>query len=253
MRRLVGKFVEPLTAARRARTSQYAASAHHRDSDVSILIEAAVESLDDALAAVAGGAHRLELCADLHVGGTTPAPALITAVRERVDVPVLVMIRPRAGDFVYSPAAFRLMVDEIDVARELGAAGVVLGVLDTSRAIDVRATRELAASARDLPITFHRAIDESPDLLASIDTLASLGIARVLSSGGAATALEGADTLRAMVQRAGRSVSIVAGGSVRAGNVAELVRRTGVREVHARCGGDAERIAAIARALSQLE
>ena len=215
-----------------------------------ILVEAAVETLDDALAAVAGGAHRLELCAHLDAGGTSPDPALISEVRARVDLPVLVMIRPRAGDFVYSRAELTRMARDIDVARALGAAGVVFGTLDASGRIDAFATGELVAAARGLPVTFHRAIDETPDAAASIDILASLGVTRVLSSGGAASALDGADTLNAMMQRAGTSLSIVAGGGVRAHNVAELVRRTGVREVHARCGGDAARIAAIVRAVS---
>ena len=219
---------------------------------MTILIEAAVESLDDALAAVAGGAERLELCADLDAGGTTPRPEVLSAVHMRVSVPVLVMVRPRAGDFVYSAAESSRMAEYIDVARAQGAAGVVLGALDRAGRIDTATTRALVAAARGLPVTFHRAIDETPDLLASIDTLASLGVARVLSSGGGPSALEGADALRTLVQRAGSTLTVVAGGSVRAHNVAELVRRTGVREVHARCGGDTERIAAIRRSLANL-
>jgi len=214
-----------------------------------ILIEAAVESRADALAAVAGGADRLELCADLDAGGTTPTPALVAEVLARVRVPVLVMIRPRPGDFVYSRAELDRMRDDIAVAIELGAAGVVLGALDTSSLVDAAATRELIAAARGTAVTFHRAIDDTPDVLVAIDILASLGATRVLSSGAAPTAIEGADTLAAMVARAGDGPRIVAGGSVRAGNVAALVRRAGVREVHARCGGEASRIRGIREAL----
>ena len=125
------------------------------------------------------------------------------------------------------------------------AAGVVLGALTEEGHVDVPATRGLMGAAHGLPVTFHRAIDETPDVLEAIDSLAALGVARVLSSGTAPTALEGADTLAAMVARAGDRMQIVAGGSVRAGNVAEIVRRTGVRAVHARCGGDAARIRAM--------
>lgn len=214
-----------------------------------ILIEAAVETLDDALAAVAGGADRLELCADLDHGGTTPAPALVADVLARVTVPVLVMIRPRAGDFVYSRAERDRMRDDIAVAIDLGAAGIVLGALDSSGSVDAPATRDLIAAALGRTVTFHRAIDETPDVLAAIDTVASLGAARVLSSGTAPTAIEGADTLAAMVERAGDALIVVAGGGVRAHNVAALVRRSGVREVHARCGGDASRIRGIREAL----
>lgn len=217
---------------------------------MSILIEAAVESLDDARAAIAGGTHRLELCADLDAGGTTPARSLVTEVLADVMVPVLVMIRPRPGDFVYTRAELDRMRDDVGIALQLGAAGVVLGALDTSRRVDTVATRELLAAARGRPVTFHRAIDDTPDVLEAIDSLAALGVARVLSSGAAPTALDGIDTLAAMVERAGDALKIVAGGGVRAGNVAEIVRRTGVREVHARCAGDAERIRGIAAIVS---
>ena len=215
-----------------------------------ILIEAAVESLDDARAAIAGGAARLELCADLDAGGTTPASALVSDVLAQVDVPVLVMIRPRPGDFVYTRAELDRMRDDIAVALRLGAAGVVLGALDVSGRIDTTATRDLLAAARGRPVTFHRAIDETPDVLEAIDSLAALGVARVLSSGAAATALEGVDALAAMVERAGDRMAVVAGGGVRAGNVAQIVRRSGVREVHARCAGDADRIGGISSVLS---
>jgi copper homeostasis protein len=213
---------------------------------MSILIEAAVESLDDARAAIAGGAGRLELCADLDAGGTTPARSLVTEVLAQVSVPVLVMIRPRPGEFVYTRAELDRMRNDVGIALRLGAAGVVLGALDAAGRVDAEATRDLLAAAGGRPVTFHRAIDETPDILAAIDALVTLGVARVLSSGGAPTALEGADTLAAMVTRAGTALRIVAGGGVRAGNVAEIVRRTGVREVHARCGGDAARIRGIA-------
>jgi len=214
-----------------------------------ILIEAAVESRADALAAVAGGADRLELCADLDVGGTTPAPALVADVLARVRVPVLVMIRPRAGNFVYSRAELDRMRDDIAVAIDLGAAGVVLGALDSSGGVDVPATHGLIAAARGRDVTFHRAIDETPDVLAAIETLAALGVARVLSSGAAPTAIDGADRLATMIERAGDALRVVAGGGVRAHNVAALVRRSGVCEVHARCGGDASRIQGIREAL----
>ncbi|HKP15994.1 MAG TPA: copper homeostasis protein CutC [Gemmatimonadaceae bacterium] len=214
-----------------------------------ILIEAAVETLDDALAAMAGGAERLELCADLDAGGTTPAHSLVANVLAQVSVPVLVMIRPRAGGFVYSRGELARMRDDIADAIDLGASGVVFGALDASGSIDVAATRELIAGARGRAVTFHRAIDETPDVLAAVETLASLGATRVLSSGAARSAIEGADTLAAMVERAGDALRVVAGGGVRAHNVAALVQRSGVREVHARCGGESARIRGIHEAV----
>jgi copper homeostasis protein len=217
---------------------------------MTILIEAAVESLDDALAAIDGGADRLELCADLDVGGTTPPLVLVATVLARAEVPVVVMIRPRGGDYAYSDPELERMRHDVAHAVGAGAAGVVLGVLDPARRVDDRATRALVAAARGVPVTFHRAIDETPDILAAIDTLASIGAARVLSSGAAPTALEGAATLAQMTERAGDALRVVAGGGVRAQNVLELVRRSRVREVHARCGGDAARIRAIRDALA---
>jgi copper homeostasis protein len=218
---------------------------------VSILVEAAVDSLDDAMAAVDGGADRLELCANLSVGGTTPDQTLIAAVIARVDVPVFAMIRPRGGSFVYTPAEIDRMRREIEMALDLAAAGVVLGVLDTDGRVDMAQTRSLVSVAGGQRVTFHRAFDRTPDLLASLDTLISLGVARVLTSGGVATASEGAEVLATLVARAEGRIGILAGGGVRAGNVADIVRRSGVREVHARCEGDAERIRAIRAAVEK--
>ena len=163
------------------------------------------------------------------------------------------MIRPRAGDFAYTRAELDRMHTDIRAALELGAAGVVLGALDASRRVDVVATRQLFEAAHGRPVTFHRAIDDAPDLLEAIDALLALGVTRVLSSGAAPTAVEGADTLAAMVARAGEGLQIVAGGGVRGDNVAAIVRRTGVREVHARCGGEKDRIRAIANAVASGE
>jgi copper homeostasis protein len=216
---------------------------------VTILVEAAVESLEDAMAAVAGGADRLELCAELSVGGTTPGQSLIAEVVGRVDVPVLAMIRPRGGSFVYSVAETDRMRRDIEMAMDSGAAGVVLGVLDEDSRIDLPRTESLARIAGAGRVTFHRAFDRTPDLHASADALVSLGVPRVLTSGGAATAAEGVEALAALVERVGERLCILAGGGVRASNVADTVDRTGVREVHARCERDAGRIRAIGEAL----
>lgn len=217
---------------------------------MSALVEAAVESLDDALSAVAGGAGRLELCARLDVGGTTPDLALIECVVREARVPVLAMIRPRGGDFVHSSAELARMHADVRDALRAGAAGVVLGALDATSRVDVAATASLVRAAGGAPVTFHRAIDDTPDALEALDVLIELGVARVLTSGGAPTALDGAEVLAALVQRAGDRVTIVAGGGVRGGNARLVVERTGVRELHARCEGDAARIRAIREAVS---
>lgn len=214
-----------------------------------IFVEAAVESLDDALAAVEGGADRLELCADLGVGGLTPAPALVSSVLERVDVPVFVMIRPRAGSFVYSPPELDVMQRDIESMRELGVDGIVVGVLDARGAVDARRMAPLVAATSGLPVTFHRAFDRARDLSDALESLIDLRIERVLTSGGAQDALAGADVLSDLVQQAGDALVIMAGGGVREHNVREIVEVSGVHEVHARCEDNVARIAGIVAAL----
>lgn len=217
---------------------------------MSVLVEAAVESLDDALAACEGGADRLELCGDLRVGGVTPAEQLIEQVIDRVDVPVCVMIRPRGGSFLYTAHELDTMRRDIERARELEVDGIVLGVLDTRNEIDVYRCRDLIDVADGLPVTFHRAFDRIADQQHALDNLVELGVARVLTSGGAECAERGIDALRDLVEMADGQLSILAGGGVREHNVVEIVRETGVAEVHLRCEGDAERIRRVKNALA---
>lgn len=217
-----------------------------------VLVEAAVDSLDDALAAVDGGADRLELCGNLTLGGITPERELISAVLASVNVPVLVMIRPRGGSFLYAARELDRMRRDTEAAMRLGAAGVVLGVLDAEHRVDVEQTRTLAKIADPEQVTFHRAIDRTPDRIAAVDALMELGIARVLTSGGAASAMEGIEELAALVAHVDERLVVVAGGGVRANNVREIVERSGVREVHARCEGSAARIGAIKDVLARM-
>ncbi len=216
---------------------------------MSILIEAAVESLDDALAAVDGGADRLELCANLDEGGTTPSESLIAEVVSRVAVPVFVMIRPRGGSFVYSTTELEEMRRDIDRARELDVDGFVFGVLNGSNRIDMIRTQSLIDAAADRPVTFHRAFDRVADQHDALEVLIDLGVTRVLTSGGAPNALEGATALRDLVDLADGRITILAGGGVRFQNVEEVVEESGVVEVHARCELQADRIRAIRMAL----
>lgn len=218
---------------------------------MTILLEAAVESLDDALAAIDGGADRLELCARLDQGGTTPSESLIAEVMERVSVPVFVMIRPRGGSFVYTTTELDEMRRDIDRAHDLDVDGFVFGVLNTSHRIDTIRTQSLVDAAGDLPVTFHRAFDRVPDRTDALETLIGLGVARLLTSGGAPTAAEGLYELRDLVEHADDRIEILAGGGVRWNNVADVVEETGVREVHARCEMDADRIRGIRTALDE--
>jgi copper homeostasis protein len=219
---------------------------------VTVLVEAAVESLDDALSAVDGGADRLELCAKLALGGTTPDRALISAVLEAIDIPVFAMIRPRGGSFVYSSRELDRMRSDIRMALDLGVAGVVFGLLDAEHRVDVQQTESLVSVADGQPVTFHRAFDRTPDFLEAADALISAGVTRVLTSGGAATAIEGADALAELVEHVGDRLTILAGGGVRYNNVRDVVQQSGVQEVHARCEGDAARIRAIKEVLRRM-
>lgn len=216
---------------------------------MTVLVEGCVESLEDSLAAERGGAGRLELCDDLAVGGTTPSAELIAAVKSQVRIPVVVMIRPRGGSFVHTAAELDHMRRDIDLALRLGADALVLGVLDERGGIDETGTRELVARASGTPVAFHRAFDAVADPLAALDLLIDAGIVRVLTGGGPTTALDGIDTLAALVERAAGRIDILAGGKVRSNNVRAIVDRSGVSQVHARCETNEARIHEIVMAL----
>ncbi|HEY0810583.1 MAG TPA: copper homeostasis protein CutC [Longimicrobiales bacterium] len=197
-----------------------------------ILVELAVESLAAAQVAAAGGAHRIELAPDLALGGLTPSDELTCNVLAGIDIPVFVMVRPRGGDFVYSDRELADMCETIERLRVLGAHGVVSGALTKSYEIDIEATTALVSAAAGLPFTFHRAFDRAVDQSSALEQLIDLGVTRVLTSGGAATALDGSAKLRALVKQSAGRIAILAGGGVRESNVAEVVSSTGVSEVH---------------------
>jgi copper homeostasis protein len=199
-----------------------------------VILEACVDSVESALAAQAGGAHRIELCENLPEGGTTPSAGMIEVCRERVRIPVHVLIRPRGGDFVYSDVEIEVMQRDIALARRLGAQGVVFGALHPDGSVDVERTKALLGVSRPLTVTFHRAFDFTPDADAALDTLMQLGIDRVLTSGQAPTAVEGTQTLARLVTRASGRIAILAGGGLNEENVARVTERSGVREVHVR-------------------
>jgi copper homeostasis protein len=201
---------------------------------MAVLVEACVDSVASAVAAERGGAGRLELCDNLFDGGTTPSAGMISAVKAAVHIPVFVIIRPRGGGFFYSDAELGVMRLDIEAARMLGADGIVLGALTADSQVATESMRALLDSAGSLPSTFHRAFDLTPDLGKSLETIMALGVKRVLTSGGAAKALDGVPAIASLVKRAAGSVTIMAGGGLREENVQEIVHRTGVSEVHVR-------------------
>ena len=196
------------------------------------LVEVAVDSVASAVAAEAAGADRLELCQCLELGGLTPSPGLLEAVRRRVRIPVFVMVRSVTGPFRYDGLETEVMASDVKRAGEAGAAGVVIGALTADGRIDREAVAALVAAAGTVPVTFHRAIDLVADVPGALEELVSLGVARVLTSGGPSTAFAGRSVLADMVRRSAGRLTILAGGGVRADHVAELVRTSGVSEVH---------------------
>jgi len=197
------------------------------------VLEIAANSLASALAAQEGGAARIELCAALELGGLTPSPAQIALVRESLSIPVHVLVRPRAGDFAYSDEEHRTMLADIAHCAAAGCDGVVVGALTADGDVDVARCRELVAVADGLDLTFHRAIDVCRDPAAALEAAIELGFARVLSSGGAASAPAGSARLRRLVEQAGDRIAVMPGAGIDAGNIAALAAATGAREFHA--------------------
>ncbi|WP_303920280.1 copper homeostasis protein CutC [Draconibacterium sediminis] len=197
--------------------------------------EACVESLKEALLAEEKGANRIELCADLANDGLTPTFGLMKRTVAALKIPVMVMARPRAGDFVYSDVELVQMKVAINYAKEAGAAGIVLGLLTKENQIDVEHTKMLVEYAQPLEVTFHKAIDEMDDPVEGVHVLKTIpNIKRILSSGGKATALEGQEVIRKMIAEADGKITILVAGKVTNENVIEIQQITGTTELHGR-------------------
>lgn len=197
-----------------------------------VIVEVCVDSVASALAAERGGAARIELCSDLLEGGITPSAGLIATVRSQISIGLHPIIRPRPGDFFYSDHEFQIMRRDIEAAKELGADGVVLGILDPHGNVDVERTRALVELARPLSVTFHRAFDMSSDLRRALESVCQTGVDRILTSGGEQTCLEGIDVIASLVKAANGTVVIMAGGGIGHKDALNIVERTGVREIH---------------------
>lgn len=202
----------------------------------SYLLEISVQTADAAQAAERGGAHRIELCAELSVGGLTPSDELMRQAREHVRLPIFAMVRPRTGNFVYSAEEFERMRRDILLAKRLGMGGVVLGLLTHDGRVDVPRTKELIENARPLPVTFHRAFDACANLFTSLEEVIEAGAARILTSGGAASAPDGIADLAKLVTAAGDRIIILPGSGIHAGNIAQVARETRAREFHSGLG-----------------
>jgi copper homeostasis protein len=197
-----------------------------------VTCEVCVEGFSGAFAAAQGGAHRVELCAGLLEGGTTPSPGNLTLSLEKLDIPVMVLVRPRGGDFLYSPRELDTILRDISFAREAGAHGVVTGALTKEGEVDAEAMKRVREAAESMSLTFHRAFDMIQNPFKALETLVELGVDRILTSGGESSVPEALDHLHALVQAAEGRISIMPGGGVRQDNIQEVVERTGVQEVH---------------------
>ena len=197
-------------------------------------LEVCVDTIEGVLAARKGGAVRVELCSALSEGGLTPSAGLMTAAVE-TGIPCYAMIRPRSGLFHFTAAEERIMLADIEMARSLGLAGVVLGAQNEDGALNVAMLTRLRSAAAGLGATLHRVIDVVPDPLAALDQVIDLGFDRILTSGTQPEAPEGKDMIREMVNRADDQISIMPGCGLLPENIRDLVNETGVSEVHAAC------------------
>ena len=196
------------------------------------LKEACVESFFEAKEAEKRGADRIELCDNLSMGGTTPSYGTIKKTLEKLKIPVFPIIRPRGGDFCYSSDEIEIMKEDIKICKSLGAKGVVLGMLTEDKKIDFELVKEFVSLAAPMEVTFHKAIDELENPIEAIDSLAEAGIKRILSSGTKATALEGADILNKMINKAGDRITIVVAGKVTSENFKEVSEKIVSSEYH---------------------
>lgn len=197
-----------------------------------ILLEICCGSIDDALQAQAGGADRVELCSALFLGGLTPSLGTIRYARERLTIPIIAMVRPRGGGFCYTDAEFATMERDAGAAIDQGADGIVFGILTPDGNIDLKRTRRIRDIAGNKQAVFHRAFDVTPDPFAAVDQLVDIGITRILTSGQEDTVPEGADLIRRLIDYAGERIEILPGGGIKPYNLAEVVAKTGCKQVH---------------------
>jgi copper homeostasis protein len=197
-----------------------------------IVFELCAESIEACLAAREGGADRIELCSALSEGGLTPSHGLIAEAVDRTGLPVHVMLRPRGGDFVYSPEEFAVIVRDLNHMRSLGVAGIVLGLLNPANTIDTLRTAQLVQLAAPLEVTFHRAFDQAVDLSAALEQIIATGCHRILTSGGEHDVETGSHTLARLVNQAAGRIHIAVGGGLRIQNAAAIAHSTGATHFH---------------------
>ena len=194
--------------------------------------EICANSVDSCIAAQEGGADRVELCAGIPEGGTTPSYGTIRTARESIDIGLNVIIRPRGGDFLYSENELNQMRHDILTARELGADGLVFGCLTPEGNVDMAAMSLLMKAAGDTPVTFHRAFDHTSDPFRAMEDIIGLGCVRILTSGCRPTAYEGAQNIADLIRKASDRIIIMPGCGIRENNIRDIAEITGAKEFH---------------------
>ena len=200
-----------------------------------MLLEAPVFNLQAALEAAQLGIDRLELCANFPEGGETPSAGMLRFLKREIDIPIFVMIRPRGGNFVYSPKELLVMKQDIQLLGDLGADGFVFGALDAQGSVNESACESLLRAAESKPCTFHRAFDASADLTGSLEKIIQLGFHRVLTSGGENSVEEGLPQVMALLEQAKERIIILPGGGLKVTHVSRLKESGYLKEVHASC------------------
>lgn len=196
------------------------------------LLECATDSVESALAAAAGGADRLELCANLIIGGTTPTLALYDEVRSHSDIPLYILIRPRFGDFLYSDYEANVICREIEMFEKAGAEGVVIGSLNKDGYLNMEHMKRFMDCAKDMSVTLHRAFDMSADPFATLEQAKELGVQTILTSGQAPSSLEGIDLYEKLMEKAAGEITILAGGGIKASTIEKLLQKTSLTAFH---------------------
>lgn len=197
-----------------------------------MILEACVENLSEALKAESQGANRIELCDNLYAGGTTPSAGTIQMAIKALKIPVMVLIRPRSGNFVYSDLEVSIMKRDIEVCKRTGVQGIVIGALKTDHSIDIELMEEFISFARPLQVTFHKAIDETPNIIKEFEKLMRLGVDHVLTSGGHGNAREGSEVINEMVRISYGKVKILAAGKITKTTLNEHVEGINTDEFH---------------------
>ena len=198
-----------------------------------MILEMCIDSVESAVASAEGGADRVEFCANLLEGGTTPSLGAIRETKRRAgNVGLSVMVRPRGGDFCHTEEEFAVMCEDVKIFKEEGVDCLVFGLLTPDGRVDVGKTQQLIALADPLPVTFHRAFDMAEDPFEALETLIGLGVARILTSGQEPSVFEGTDLLRELIQKAGDRIVIMPGCGITLKNVKRVIAETGAKEIH---------------------